>query len=154
MFFETQEDSIVAQLIASYPSGIDIIAIPEKISEVKSPFSKPRITVAFTESDFMKAKSTYEISQIETQYYDIELEARNLRGTGGIYDIAQKVQYSLLGFMPTNCEKMWAVKLERHGYREGIWTYVLRMATQTIICEIVPTETGPAISSMTAQEPT
>jgi hypothetical protein len=132
------EAEIVARLTPFKAQGFNVLALPEVQADYEKPFLNGRITVAYHSSEFDKPQSTEQISQWEEIRVIVGIEARSLRGTGkGIYDMMALVRKYLIGFIPTDCERMWAKEagLKKAEYENNVWTYYAIFCTKALAVE-------------------
>ncbi len=149
MFFEQLEKDIVTQLKFKLGNTIEVEVEPENEEKNKTPFAKPRVTTLFDNSSFEKPNSTGYISQHETATLAIYIRCRALRGPLGIYTLAENVRRAIVGFAPTNWDKIWLLKFSFVKREENLWHYAVMISTKSQIVEDQPLETGPALVSST-----
>lgn len=139
MNYTQAETDIVGRLVAALPSEYVITDIPEKQADFDRPWTKGRITVAYSGSTFgHKEKgsllSTNAIAQEETAEFTISIQARSLRGENGIHKSISRVKKIVTGFKPSDCDRLFLKEgafQEEQPYHEGVWTYQLCVACTT-----------------------
>lgn len=143
-------------------SSYVVIALPEVEDDFKRPVEKPQVTVAYKGSDFGTMGRADQadtlstgglIAHREVLSFDIVLQAKKLRGTGGLYGMIPMAQNSLMGFSPDNCDKMYILKFGYVEFKEGIWSYSLKMATTTIRVEDAEYSNQPPIEQIILDSP-
>ncbi len=151
MFIEKLEIDTVKRLKDKVGNGIDVEVMPETEAAFTRPFSTGRLSVCYKQSDFDKPRSTAEISQDEEQTIEVIIQARTLRKTHGIYDLAERTRKALVGFIPTNCRRMYAVSFKFENRENNLWVYVYTFATKSTIVEVEVPYTEPPITEITAE---
>lgn len=141
--YEMLENEIVARLQTLVTAGSAVQVMPETTEEyTKPPLDKGSIIVAYIGSDFDTTDGVPKMTSIDTssteEYLRVELtlRSRKLRGTGGIHDLRDKAQARLLGYRPSNYDKL---KLRSFGYfafSESVWAYKLVFWCKGFIAEV------------------
>lgn len=133
MNYETLESEILARIL---PINIvnPSIAV-ERMPEVEADRSRPlptkaKITIIYAGSEYSLPQSTSYIKQDEKIFIQILIESTFLRGNTGIYNIIEVLKDLLLGFRPTNCLPIQAVKHHTIGGENAekinnMWAYNL-----------------------------
>ena len=132
------EAEIVARLTPFKAQGFNVLALPEVQADYEKPFLNGRITVAYHSSEFDKPQSTEQVSQWEQINFIIAVESTKLRVEGrGIYDLMATIRRYLIGFQPSNCDRMWAKEagLKKAEYDNNLWTYYAIYCTKTLAVE-------------------
>ena len=160
------EDDIVARLSAlkDTQDGLVVLACPEVESEFKVPFKDIRITVSYSQSDFvgnrnsndMPSMATDAVVQNEMIEIAIEIQSRKLRGEVGVYTIYERVRLLLLGYRPLG-EYMDAIKFKSFkldDYSASIWTAILVVTTACrVVSNFDDDESGlPLVTSITTED--
>jgi len=114
------------------PQGFDAIPLPETQAEYSKPFTNGRATVAFTSAKLDDPQSTGEISQYIVVTFSLSLQSRFLRGEKGIHQLSQLVKQYLLGFRPTDCDRLYHVSHEFVRYEDGVWEHVMDFEAKTL----------------------
>ena len=114
------------------PQGFDAIPLPETQAEYSKPFTNGRATVAFTGAKLDQPQSTDEVSQYLIVTFSLSLQSRFLRGEKGIHQLSQLVKQYLLGFRPTDCDRLYHVSHEFVRYEDGVWEHVMDFETKTL----------------------
>jgi hypothetical protein len=112
--------------------GFDAIPLPETQAEYSKPFTNGRATVAFTNAKLDDPQSTGEISQYLVVTFSLSLQSRFLRGDNGIHRLSQLVKQYLLGFRPTDCDRLYHVSHEFVRYEDGVWEHVMDFEAKTL----------------------
>lgn len=133
MNIELAENSIKAKLIADFtalatPTDIIVDLLPENEKDYKKATEHTRVYVCYAASNFAKPKSTNFVVQEEDANLQIVIMGGKLRGAGGIYDAFRLVSNSLLGFEPTNCRRIYALKFEHEKREDSVFSYIYTLA--------------------------
>lgn len=142
--------------------GVEVVACPETEAQFKTPTVNPRVTVSYSLSDFMgnkngnKAQSNAFDGSIQEEHVEIniELQARTLRGDGGIYNLIEATKKLLLGYMPLN-ETMDPIKLRTiklEDFSSAIWTYLMVISTGGKVVSVYADDDGPALEDLSFDE--
>lgn len=140
MNYEQAEQDILTRLTPFVTAGaIDMVLIPQNQADFKRPFQKGKITICYKGSKWGDPRSTAQISQEEEVMFQIEIQSRTLRGDRGIYLMKKALNQALIGFAPTDCDRMYAKESGMTSVAEtlndGVWTYSLIVACKTISVE-------------------
>lgn len=113
MDYSTLEIAIVTALESlNVPGTMDVMAWPESELEFSRPFTVSRVSVVYHSSEFKPTISANESIQEETVALQLMIESRNLRGTGGIYQIKDQVLDLIQGLIIPNWTRLSAGKFE------------------------------------------
>lgn len=124
MLYETLENEIKARLVAKITEFVPLIeVVPEKQEDYKKG-EKGAITVVYQSSKWDKPKSTGYTVQEETMAIDLFIKCKNLRGVNGIWDLQNKARLALVGWAPSNCNRLFAMSFDFVKREDGIFTYV------------------------------
>lgn len=139
MNYEQVETDILTRLAPLSGFDIEVVPLPENQNDFKRPFGKGKVTVGYKGSKWKMPSSTGEVSQLEIVTFEFGLQSRTLRGPVGIYTILNFVLVALIGFKPTNSEKMYAHEAGMTGvqgvFEDGVWTYTLLLSFNRINVE-------------------
>lgn len=124
------------------PNGFDAMALPESQAEYSKPFTNGRATVAFTTAKADPPQSTGEISQHLVVTFSISLQGRFLRGDKGIHRLSRLVREYLLGFRPTDCDRLYHVSHEFVRYEDQVWEHVMDFECRTLWAQVATDEEG------------
>jgi len=153
------EDDIVARLAPLVTAGYEVEAMPNNEAANIPPKQRGRVTVQVGMSKFGEHRSiTAAVVQEEDIYVDIILRARTLRATGGIYDLCELSRRLLIGFTPDNC-RLPLSGVDFGGIspaelQDSLWTYALRLKTQTISVGAADEDVTPLITAITFDDQT
>lgn len=155
MFFEAQETSIKNQLIAYINNAAyDVEILPETEKDFIRQLEKPCLSVCYSSSDFDPSETNNKIGQFETENFDVVIRAKKLRGQFGIYDCAKLIAGALIGFKPTNCERMQAVKFRFDDYsNEYKWRFVFSFSARMLTVQDYTDPTPVPVNSITFNPP-
>jgi hypothetical protein len=140
MNYEQAEQDIADRLAPFVTAGvIDIVLLPQNVSDFKRPFTKGKITICYKGSKWQDPRSTAQISQEEEVMFQIEIQSRTLRGDHGIYLMKKALNQAIIGFAPTDCDRIYAKESGMTGVAEtlndGVWTYSYVVACKSISVE-------------------
>jgi hypothetical protein len=152
--YTTIETDIVTRLAPLVTAGYQVEAMPDNEAANLPPRQRGRVTVQVGMSKFGEHRSiTAAVVQEEDIYVDIILRARTLRATGGIYDLCELARRLLIGFTPQNCRLPLAGVdfggINPAELQDSIWTYSLRLKTQTISVGAADEDVTPLITAIT-----
>lgn len=155
MNIQLAEESIEAKLVADLDaSKFTIDLLPESDEDYTPAKDKTYLSVCYRTSDFNKPKSTGLTVQEEAAVFEIIIRSKKLRGAGGLWDAYRVASNSLIGFCPTNCRRISAVKFEFEKREGGVFSYVYSL---TCGSELVQDFTEPitqTIVQVTHNSPT
>lgn len=154
MNFASIENDIVARLAPLTTIGYQVEAMPDNEGANTPAAKRGRITVQVEMSKFSDHRSlSGAVVQDEDVFVDIIIRSRTLRTSGGIYDIKDLSQKLLLGYTPTDCKtKLRGVDfggITPAEFRDGVWTYALRMATTAVAVEDTTESAAVLINQIT-----
>lgn len=136
--------------IASAVSQVQVEAAPEDESGYSRPYSRPRISVLAERVTYGDSVDTGVISQPATTVVVVTIQTKKLRGTTGVRYLAQLVKQYLLGFRPSNHEKLTLVD-EAHDFDDNIWKTFLAFQTVGHIVETGVLPVLPVLTHVTYQ---
>lgn len=154
--YEQLENEIAARLQPLADDGVQVQVMPETTEEyAKPPLDKGSIIVAYIGSDFDTTDGVPKIVSIDTssqeEYLRIELtlRSRKLRGTNGIHDIRDRAQARLLGYRPSNYDKLKLRSFNFFAFTESVWAYKLIFWCKGFIAEVPDEVTEPLSTQIT-----
>lgn len=161
MNYETLQTDIAARLaeINTNPAApvADVMALPEAESNYKrAAHDRPLVTIFYTGSEYGKGNSDFNsmdieaVAQEETIGFQVNVEGKKLYGATGLYAILNVVQSLLLGFEPTNCDKIHFKRsaLQRDEKDNTLFIVVLECIVKGYAVEDVPATTGALITQI------
>lgn len=161
MNYETLQSDIAARLaeINTNPSApvADVQVLPEAESLYKrAAHDRPLITIFYTGSEYGKGNSDYNsisidmANQEESIGFQVNIEGKKLYGATGVYAMLNVVQLLLLGFEPTDCEKVHFKRsaLQRDEKDNTLFIFVLECIVKATVVEDVPATTGALITQI------
>lgn len=161
MNYETLQTDIAARLaqINTNPSApiADVQALPEAESNYKrAAHDRPLITIFYTGSDYGKGNSDFNsistdvVTQEESIGFQVNVEGKKLYGATGVYAILNVVQSLLLGFEPTNCDKIHFKRsaLQRDEKDNTLFIFVLECIVKGYAVEDAPPDTSALITQI------
>jgi hypothetical protein len=139
MNYEQAIADIVSRLSPLTAAQIDVVHTPENQNEFERPFTTGKISVGYKGSKWEKPKSTAEISQDEEVMFELAIQSRKLRGSKGIYAIKKLLIQVLVGFQPTDCDRLYCKESGVTGlpevFKDGVWTYSLIVCARNVTVE-------------------
>jgi hypothetical protein len=131
--------------IASYTKRkFEVVPIPEVEADFNRPVETSRITVAYKSSDFnqgggrggsSEVKSITNLIQTEMLTFQVTIQARKLRTADGIYKGIALVRKALVGFKPSDCDKLKIAFVAHVKYEESLWNFIIEFSTTTFSVE-------------------
>lgn len=156
MNYEAVEQSIVTRLNSPLTTaGFDVQSLPEKETDYKTPSQKPKVWVAYSKSKFDQISDDPRIlstgSTVQKEVLNIELtiQSTKLRGNAGIFKGIELVRKRLIGFEPTNCNKLYMIQVMPQEYKENLWTYTVIMGCYSMVVEEGEDEQVPDLKMIT-----
>lgn len=138
---------------------VDVVVLPENEADYKRSIdhAKPRITVAYTGSEFGTGKNDFnsftidDVAQEETVNVQIEIHAKKLYGNTGLYAVLNAAQALLLGFSPTHCDKLHFRRSQLQKTEDGLFFFVLECVVKTYALQPDPTTTAVLVTQINYQ---
>lgn len=128
--YEQAEEEIFQRLKAFEAADIEVRKLAEDQEELATdgprPFKKGRLTIGYKGSKWGDTRSTAQIIQEEKVTFEIAIQSKQLRGSRGVYNLKRVVTQALIGFRPTDCDRMVADESGMIGaatQADGIWSY-------------------------------
>ena len=159
--YEAFQNDIVARLggLNTPTQIVDIVPLPETEAEYKATtYLRPRITVCYTGSDYTGSgtnPSTFDIGDVEQEEwvgFQLIIESKILYGASGIYGILQKTRELLLGYSPTNCDKIHFKRSQvqrpetEEGKTKSGFLFILEAVVKTYAIETDVPNTAPPLT--------
>lgn len=145
-------DRITALLTGS---EFEVIALPDNDSQYSRAVNKPRVTVAFVESNADKPLSTSSVVQNKTIHVGVQIQAPKLRAAQtvpagfGIYNVEALIRKYLIGWRPDHCGKVFFVSFTSMERKDNIFNYGMILGTTFHIVEDVESSNDPLITQIT-----
>jgi hypothetical protein len=153
MNYEQAETDIYTRLLPFQGANIEVVKLPETQEDFKRPFAKAKFTVGYKGSKWKDPQSTGHISQVEELLFEIAIQSRTLRGAKGLYSLKKLLTQALVGFTPTDCDKIYAKESGMTGVSEtlndGVWTYCVIVACTTLSVEDFEEDLSVILSRIT-----
>jgi hypothetical protein len=132
MDFGAIEQEIVDHLKAKLSMiNLSIIAIPEDEVEVLPPPGKSQIIVAFSSEDSESGTNLSYDVQDTSIVFSILIQGKRLRGSDGLYSLAEAIKSKMIGFVPSDCRSMSYSSHKFVKNDKKIFEYVLDFKTET-----------------------
>jgi hypothetical protein len=122
--------------------GIEVDFFPELDKNVLQPTDKPRAYVGYQHSEFFNAggsdntnylAATDFVMQNEFAYVAVIILAKLLRGENGLFDAYERLCAKLIGFAPSNCDKLHMVSFMPYKNEAGgVLGYTMLMRCQSM----------------------
>lgn len=159
-YIEQTETEITERLQGIATNLIRVHPAPETDADRPEPSSvRSNVFVMYTGSRFGESRSTNDVSQDEFYQFAVVIESPFLRGEFGIYQVKKKVIDRLLGFQPSNSNRLTAVNAgfntEKMLQENGVFTFPVVFETRGMAVQVddYTDEPGPLISQITVPEP-
>jgi len=141
MNYELIEQQICSRLQPFAIVGVDVIVMPELEADRKRPVpTKAQFTVIYSCSEYGNVNSTAQINQNEDLYFTVLIESTFLRGAMGVYSLLNTLRKAIVGFKPTGCLRIQAVKHHTIGSPDAqkidnMWQDQAVFKTSTLLVE-------------------
>lgn len=148
MDFEQAEQEI-SQFLADRinESNVEVVPLPEVESEFEKTFGKLKVIVAFSAEESEQSSFSVDgIDQEVTITFTVLVQGKLLRGDRGVYQLAQKISRLLVGFRPTDGDRMIYAGSKFIGRDNGVFQYGVDFKTRSILMSERDEETGPPFS--------
>ncbi len=138
------EDEVVSLIAAEFGTDADVAPLPERVSEYDRVIDTPQVWVAISATSGGPEKSASCLYQEEMVTLEIMLKSAKLRGTLGIYDLADRTRKAVLGKRPVTGSGWIKFKQYQHnGEKDGIFDCSLFVEFPSVILvENYDTSTG------------
>ena len=154
MRYEQIELDIVNRLAVLAAANVVVVPMPEVQGDYKRPVGTGmRVSVMYKSSEFEKPISTGSVVQKEIISIDVMLQASKLRGANGLYRLQEAVRRRLIGFRPSNCDRLYAVENGYTDWRENVWTHTFTLACVSMAVEDLDTSEDVLITKIMFDEP-
>lgn len=140
MNYETAETEIADKLKtnATLISIADVFVLPDDVADYKTPTIKGLVTTVFLGEKFDSNQSIGQASQHSTVTFNISVQARKMRGSKGIYVIAEEVKKTLEGFAPSDCGILTLSEHDFSGYQNDVWEHSLTFSCRSLRVQEYP----------------
>lgn len=132
------QESIVQHLQADFTAAeTSFLAkdLPEAEVNYDAGLKNPIAYVVYVGSQADPSATTHTIAQPRKVRFNIEVHAKKLYGTSGIFSVRDVLEQSLIGFKPTNCQKLYLLKDDISKTEEGVWVHVYQLECQTMLVQ-------------------
>lgn len=153
-FFEQLEDECIAKLQPLVADNIDVENFPEKKAGIQPAVEKPRVSVLYASEKGQPNEITGMVVQPGDTQVIFKIEGMRRRGTGGIYEIIEKVKELILGWMPTHCNKPM-IFMDGHydELMDQTWIYYATYQCTRTIVEKIPVVVLPHVVTIDTYNP-
>lgn len=159
-YIEATEKEITDRLQGIATEDLRIHAAPESDAERPDPSSvRCNAFVMYAGSRYGEPRSTDHVSQDEFYQFAVVIETPYLRGDFGVYQVKKKVVDRLLGFKPSNSDRLTVVNAgfntEKMLQESGVFTFPVMFETRGMAVQVddFTDEPGPEISGITITDP-
>lgn len=132
------QQSIAAQLQSVFDANnLPFVAmdLPDAPSDVKKAIINPIVYVIYTGSDADTSITTNPIAQVRHLRFNIEIQARSLYNANGLFVARDIVEQSLIGFIPTNAQRISLKKDSINLTEDNIWSHVFEIGCDTMLIQ-------------------
>lgn len=132
------QKSIVERLQLDFTeAGTSFLALdlPDSEDEFESGFVNSIAYVVYTGSQALGSVSTSVIAQPRKARFNLECHARTLYGPTGLYAMRDVVEQSIIGFMPTNSNRLYLLKDDIKQTDEGLWVHVYELECDLMLIQ-------------------
>ncbi|WP_051340945.1 Gp37 family protein [Azospirillum halopraeferens] len=145
------ETAIVERLGGAVP-GIRVEAFPEDPASYALKHPRGAVLVGYGRSTYGKPEALGVIAQERRLEFDITVLARNLRQHDGAYAHLEAVRVALTGWRPPGARKLYPLRDRFLGVSNGVWRYVITIATSAVALETAETEQAALLRQITLGE--
>lgn len=160
MDYTVVENEIVAKLTADLNSNFLAEVMPENDGDYERPYEKPKVTVAYIGSKYIEPNRSNEsyrtvgdaIVQNEILNFELVFWGKDVRSTYGLHALMRDARKILIGFMPTNCYKMYILSQNLSSGPEkqkDLFYYSAIFACESLVVENIEMPTGVPIAEAT-----
>ena len=134
----TSQESIVTALAAAFTAlNARWVAanLPEAQNQYQIAVPNENVWVVYKGSTADPSSSTNQILQERKVSFAIEIYSRSLYDANGVIAIRDVVEQVLIGFKPTNCQRLYLIKDELTITEDRIWAHVLQFECKTVLVQ-------------------
>jgi hypothetical protein len=138
--------SIVNRLQADFVAAGTLFLsmdMPDSPSDYDNGLRNPISYVVYMGSQADPSSSTNVVAQNRKLKFQVECHARELYGATGLFLVRDIVEQSLIGFKPTNAQRIYLIKDDISQTDEKIWLHVFQFECETML--IQKDETDPIV---------
>lgn len=132
------QQSIVTKLASDLAvASSDFVAkdLPDSQNDYDVAVKKPIAYVIYAGSQAIPSMTANVIAQKRNLHFNIEFHSRKLYGNQGLFLVRDVLEQSLIGFKPTNCQRMYLLKDDISKTDEGIWVHVFQLECETMLVQ-------------------
>lgn len=116
-----------------------------QFAEFYSNWTKARAAVQYVDSEYDSGRSTGIMVQEEKARFRLTYETRKLRGDGGLYNLMELTKLALIGYKPTDGDRMTVYKYGMLEFEQGAWQPYLEFECNVLNVQLEDDNTDPAI---------
>lgn len=143
------QQSIVAQLQSTFTNmGLPFTAMdyPEADRDVLKALDTPLIFVGYRGSASDQVLSTNPVYQQRTLRFFVAVYARKFYGPNGLFVARDIVEQAIIGFEPTNAQRLYLKKDDLTDTEDNIWAHMYELECVTALVQQELTENEIAAS--------
>jgi len=148
--YDILEDELITRLeeIPGSNSTIILEKTPEDESDFNRVWKRPTISVFVQSESYQETVDTSIISQPTEIKIVVSVHTKKLRGSSGVRYLASLVKELLLGFRPSNYEKL-TLETDVYDFQGNIWQSFITFNAVGHIVEVERPETLPDLAQIT-----
>lgn len=117
-------------------AGVEVEVLPDVQAEFERNVpNKGRLSVLFFEAKPNPTKSVGRFAQHVDLTFHLMIQATKVEGAFGISDLQDRARKLLVGFDPTDCDRIQHGGLMFSRYLKSVWEYAFILNTHTMIVE-------------------
>lgn len=132
------QQSIVAHLAADFTTaGLPFLSrdLPDTSKEYEEGLIIPVAYVVYSGSTATGTVTSNTIAQPRKVRFNIECHGRVLYRANGLFVLRDVVEQSLVGFKPTNCQRLYLLSDEISQTDDKIWVHVYQFECETMLVQ-------------------
>jgi len=152
MNYQDVEEAIASYLGTKLGANVDVYSLPDTVEEYSKTVTRPRVTVAYFNSDFAKPAGIFGY-QNEKAMFRLIVQSKTRKSTTGVFAVAANVLKFSVGqkFTPFGEMYLHNILLEEYNQKAKEWTYVITVAAETIFVKDIPESGDVDITQITMQ---
>ena len=113
--------------------------MPESGAQYELGLTKPIAYVHYNGSQSLPSISTNIVAQPRKMKFSVECHSRllyDVPGSLGLHTVRNLVEQVLLGFKPTNCQRLYLLQDDAAKTEDGIWVHVYQFECETMLIQV------------------
>lgn len=138
MNINSSQESIVSKLQSVFDSlGVrwKVFKLPEAQNQYQIGVPNEVVYVIYHGSTASPSISTNTIAQPRKISFSVDIYSRSLYDQNGLSNIRDIVEQALIGFKPTNCQRLYLIKDEFTITDDKIWAHVIQFECETLVVQ-------------------